>query len=104
MRLNDQAAIVTGAGSGIGRATALRFAEEGAKVVVVDVDRAAGEKTASLIKKNGGEGLVLNADVSKESDAKQIADQAASAFGKIDILVNNAAVFVFKGLDATVDE
>jgi NAD(P)-dependent dehydrogenase (short-subunit alcohol dehydrogenase family) len=104
MRLTDQAAIVTGAGSGIGQATAVRFAEEGAKVVVVDIDRAAGEKTVSLIKKNGGEGLVLNADVSKENDAKQIADQAASAFGKIDVLVNNAAVFIFKGLDATVDE
>jgi NAD(P)-dependent dehydrogenase (short-subunit alcohol dehydrogenase family) len=104
MRLNDQAAIVTGAGSGIGAATAMRFSEEGAKVVVVDIDGAAGEKTISLIKKNGGEGVAVNADVSKEKDAKQIADTAISAFGKIDILVNNAAIFIFKGLDATVDE
>src|SRR5207244_12440351 len=94
----------TAAWTRIGRARGVRWAEEGAKFVVLDVYRAAGEKTASLIKKNGGECLVLNADVSKENDAKQIADQAASAFGKIDILVNNAAVFVFKGLDATVDE
>jgi dihydroanticapsin dehydrogenase len=104
MRLNDQAAIVTGAGSGIGAATAMRFSEEGAKVVVVDIEGAAGEKTISLIKKNGGEGVAVNADVSKEKDAKQIADTAISAFGKIDILVNNAAIFIFKGLDATVDE
>jgi len=104
MRLRDQVAIVTGGGSGIGQATALRFAEEGAKVVVVDIDRAAGEETVSRIKKDGGEGLVTHADVSKENDAKQIAEQTKSAFGKIDVLVNNAAVFIFRGLDATVEE
>jgi NAD(P)-dependent dehydrogenase (short-subunit alcohol dehydrogenase family) len=64
MRLRDQVAIVTGGGSGIGQATAVRFAEEGAKVVVVDIDRVAGEETLSRIKKNGGEGLLAHADVS----------------------------------------
>lgn len=104
MRLRDQVAIVTGAGSGIGRATAVRFAEEGAKVVVVDIDRAGAEETVSLIKKNGGESLLVHADVSKENEAKQIADQAKGAFGKTDILVNNAAVFIFKGIEASVEE
>jgi NAD(P)-dependent dehydrogenase (short-subunit alcohol dehydrogenase family) len=104
MRLKDQVAIVTGAGSGIGQATAVRLAEEGAKVVVVDIDRAGAEETVSLIKKNGGKSLAVHADVSKENDTKQIAEQAKSAFGKIDLLVNNAAVFIFKGLDATVEE
>ena len=104
MRLKDQVAVVTGAGSGIGQATAVRFAEEGAKVVVVDIDRAGGEETVSLIKKNSGEGLTVHADVSKENEAKQIGGQAKDAFGKIDILVNNAAVFIFKGIEASVEE
>jgi len=79
MRLDNCTAIVTGAGSGIGEATAIRFAQEGAKVVVVDIDRAAGEKTLSSIKKNGGEGVAVDADVSKENDAKQMADTAVKA-------------------------
>jgi len=62
------------------QATAIRFAQEGAKVVVVDIDRAAGEKTLSSIKKNGGDGVAVDADVSKENDAKQMADTAVSAF------------------------
>jgi NAD(P)-dependent dehydrogenase (short-subunit alcohol dehydrogenase family) len=104
LRLRDQVAIVTGGGSGIGQATAVRFAEEGAKVVIVDIDRAAGEETVSLIKKVGGEGLTVQADVSKENEVKQIAAQTTSAFGKIEILVNNAAVFIFKGIEATVED
>jgi NAD(P)-dependent dehydrogenase (short-subunit alcohol dehydrogenase family) len=104
MRLKNRVAIVTGAGSGIGEATALLFAEEGAKVVVADLDEAGGKKTVAAIQKNGGEGLFVQADVSKEEDARRISDEAARVFGRVDILVNNAAAFVLKGFGATVED
>ncbi len=104
MRLKEKVAIITGSGSGIGRATALLFAEEGAKVVVVDINREAGERTTSLITDHGGDAVFVNADISKEEEARRISDEAVRAFGKIDILVNNAAVFVLKGLEATVED
>jgi len=104
MRLQDEVAIVTGSGSGIGRATAVRFAEEGAKVVVVDINRTGGEETVLLVKETGGHCLFVSADISKEKDAKRIAETAITEFGQIDVLVNNAAAFIFKGLDATVAE
>jgi dihydroanticapsin dehydrogenase len=104
MRLKDKVAIITGAGSGIGQATALLFAEEGAKVVIADVDTAAGQKTASDIKQKKGESHFLHADISQEEQAREIADETVRVFGKVDILVNNAAVFVLKGIDASVEE
>jgi NAD(P)-dependent dehydrogenase (short-subunit alcohol dehydrogenase family) len=104
MRLRDQVAIITGSGSGIGQATALRFSEEGAKVVVVDIDRAGAERTCSLIHQQGRESLLVNADISKEECARQITEDTKRAYGSIDILVNNAAVFVLKGLQATAED
>jgi NAD(P)-dependent dehydrogenase (short-subunit alcohol dehydrogenase family) len=104
MRLRDQVGVITGSGSGIGQETALRFAEEGARVVVVDVDRAGGEKTISTIKEKGGESLFVSADISKEEEVKRVVEETRKVFGTIDILVNNAAVFVLKGLEATVEE
>jgi len=96
---------VTGGGKGIGEATCVLFAEEGAKVVVADIDRDAGEGTVATIKENGGQAVFVEADVSQEEGAKSIADAAAKAFGKIDILVNNAAQFVFKTVEeATADD
>lgn len=104
MRLPGKVAIVTGAGSGIGRATAEVFGEEGGKVVVADIDPKGGEETVKMIGNKRGAAHFVQADISKETDAKRIAAEAVKAFGRIDILVNNAAAFVLKGFEATVDE
>ncbi len=104
MRLQGKIAIVTGAASGIGRATAELFAEEGAKVTVADIDAKGGEETVAHIHKHGGTAIFVMADISQEADAKKISDETAKAFGRIDILVNSAAVFVLKGFAATVEE
>lgn len=104
MRLKDKVAIVTGAASGIGRATAELFAEEGAKVVVVDVDAKGGEETVRSINGKGGAAHFVQADISKEADAKKISEEAIKSFGHIHVLVNSAAVFVLKGFQATVEE
>ena len=90
MRLNDKIAIVTGAGRGIGRAVALRFAEEGAKVVVDDVNNINGTSTVSAINDAGGEALFVNADVSDPTHAKSLIDETLDTYGTVDILVNNA--------------
>ena len=104
MRLKGKIAAITGAATGLGEATALLFAEEGAHVVVADFDDAGGERAVSEIRKKGAEALFVHADISKESDARGIAEEAVRVFGGIDVLVNNAAVFVLKGFDATVAE
>lgn len=104
MRLKDKVAIITGAGSGIGQATAELFGEEGAKVVVVDIDRAAAQVTVQKILDGRGSAHLIQADISKEDDARNISAEAVKAYGRIDILVNNAATFVLKGFDATIEE
>lgn len=92
MRLKDKVALITGAGQGIGRATAILFGEEGAKVVVVDLDAKFGEETAELIRKNGGEALFVQADVSKIEDAKKMVDVCVQKYGRIDVIFNNAGL------------
>lgn len=92
-RLKDKVAIVTGGAVGIGRATAELFVEEGAKVVVAD-----------LLMPEELEALFVETDISKEDDCRRVCDEAVRVFGKLNILVNNAAVFVLKGLEATVDD
>jgi NAD(P)-dependent dehydrogenase (short-subunit alcohol dehydrogenase family) len=101
MRLKDKVAIVTGAASGIGRATAELFAEEGAKVVLAEIDPKSGEGAARSIQSSNGTALFVQADISKEDDARRISDSAGQAFGRVDILVNNAATIVLMGFDAT---
>ena len=90
MRLDNKIAIVTGAGRGIGRAVALRFAEEGAKVVVDDVNDALGTETVAAITDAGGEALFVNADVSDAADAESLVRRTVDTHGTVDILVNNA--------------
>jgi dihydroanticapsin dehydrogenase len=104
LRLKDKIAIVTGAASGIGQATALRFAEEGATVVVADLDRTGGEKTVAMIRENRGSGFYVHADISNEAEARKITEQTLSACGYIDVLVNDAAVSIRKGFDATAED
>ena len=94
MRLEGKVAIVVGAGSsgpgmGNGKATAILFAREGAKVVAVDRNLAAAEETVALIKDEGGEAVAVEADVTKESDAKKLVDAAISTYGRLDVLFNN---------------
>ena len=91
-RLEGKTAVITGAGSGLGRETALLFAQEGAEVVVADIVFESAEKVVSEIKKAGGEACAVCADVSKEDDVKQMIEFAVEKYGKLDILYNNAGV------------
>jgi 3-oxoacyl-[acyl-carrier protein] reductase len=93
MRLKDKVAIITGASQGIGRAYALRFAREGARVVIADIRGDGARAVADEIEQGGGEALALRTDVSEEADTKTMAARTAERFGRIDILVNNAAIF-----------
>jgi len=104
MRLAGKVAIVTGAGAGIGRATALLFAAEGAKVVVADCDPQMGAETVSLIKQEGGEATFVQVDVSKVADAERMAKAAVETYGKLDILVNNAGIYMQANALETTEE
>ena len=103
MQLADRTVIITGAGSGIGRATARRFAAEGASVVVGDINDAAGMETVAAIESEGGTGRFVHTDVTVAAEVEAITSQAIDAYGGIDILVNNA--YFCDGDDIlTVDE
>ncbi len=91
-RLNGKVAIVTGAGSGIGRASAILFAKEGAKVVVADYDEKGGKETAAMIARAKGTAIFVKADVSKNADAKNLVAAAVRKFGKLNILYSNAGI------------
>lgn len=103
-RLKGKVAIVTGGSVGIGQATSEVFAEEGAKVVVANPNATAGEECARQIRLRGGEALFVQTDISKEEDCRNVCDRAVEAFGQLNILVNNGARFIFRGLEATVEE
>jgi len=92
MRLEGKVAIITGAGSGIGRETALLFAREGAKVVVADYVSEAGGETVRQIRESGGEAIFIKTDVSKASDVERMVKQTIEEYGKVDILHNNAGI------------
>jgi 3-oxoacyl-[acyl-carrier protein] reductase len=92
MSLGTKTAAITGAGSGMGRATARLFAERGADVAVIDIDGEAAEETVSLIGEDGGSAIAVTADSSEAADVEAFVDRTASAFGGIDVLHNNAGI------------
>jgi len=97
-RVKDEVAIITGSGNGIGKETAILFAEEGAKVVVTDVDVAGGEDTVKKIVETGGHAIFVKCDISHEAETIHLVEETVKAYGRIDILVNNAAIFVLKSI------
>jgi 3-oxoacyl-[acyl-carrier protein] reductase len=103
--LADKVAIVTGAGRGIGRAIAIRYAAEGARVVVNYVSRSdAADDTVETIRKAGGDAVAIAADVSRSADVDRLVAETLDRFGRIDILVNNAGVMVTKGVLETDED
>ncbi|MCY3638598.1 MAG: SDR family oxidoreductase [Chloroflexi bacterium] len=95
MRLEGKAAIITGGASGIGRAICELFAEEGARLTIADIDVEGGEQTLASVRAAGGEAQFIATDVSKEVDVQAMVQAAADAYGAVNILVNDAAAFVF---------
>ncbi|NLM54436.1 MAG: SDR family oxidoreductase [Firmicutes bacterium] len=105
MTLLGKVALVTGAGSGIGRAIALRFAEDGAKVVVADIKPDTAQAVVEEIKAKGGEAILAVCNIAKEEDVQAMVDAAINEFGTLDILVNNAGIMDnFEPLHEVTDE
>lgn len=90
--VSGQVALVTGASSGIGRASALAFAREGAKVVVTDVSVEGGEETVRLIQQNGGEALFVKTDVSQAAEVAALIAKTVATYGRLDCAHNNAGI------------
>ena len=92
MRLKGKVAIITGAASGIGRATALLFVKEGAKVVVADLDEAGGNEVIDQINSDGGEAMFVRTDVTSAADTQTMIKSTVDAYGKLDVMFNNAGI------------
>ena len=90
MRLKDKVAIITGAGSGFGEGMARRFAAEGARVTVNDINQSGGRRVAEAIVKDGGGAMFVAADVSRRADVKALVERTLAEFGRVDVMVNNA--------------
>ncbi len=90
--MKGKVALVTGGGSGIGKATAILFAEEGARVVVADIVPAGGEDTVRSIKENGGEAIFVKTDVTRSTEVSALVDKAVGAFGRLDCAFNNSGI------------
>lgn len=103
-RLKDKVAVITGSGMGLGQAMALLFSREGAKIVVPDINTAAGEETVDAIRAEGGDAVFVRADVSKGDDAERMISTAVESYGTVDVLVNNAGVQVEKNVPDTTEE
>jgi NAD(P)-dependent dehydrogenase (short-subunit alcohol dehydrogenase family) len=104
MRLDGKAALITGAGSGIGRESALLFAAEGAAVTVVDIEDDGGRETVAAIERAGGRAVYVHADVADAADAARMIASAEKAFGKLNVLFNNAGIMHSRDDDAVSTE
>jgi 3-oxoacyl-[acyl-carrier protein] reductase len=104
MRLKDRVAVVTGAARGIGRAVAWIFAGEGAKIVLVDLEKAGIEALQEEVRKRGGEALAVPCDVSKASEVKEMIEKVLRIFSRIDILVNNAGIIRRGTIESVTEE
>ena len=105
MRLQNKNAIVTGGGNGIGRAIARRFASEGARVTVAELEEDSGRETVGMIEQAGGTAFFVETDTSDPAAVKRAVGAAVAAHGDVDLLVNNAAAFVFGSIeDVTQDD
>jgi 2-hydroxycyclohexanecarboxyl-CoA dehydrogenase len=105
MAIEHPVAVITGAGAGIGKACAIRFAHEGTRVVVVDWEAGDGQATVDYLKSRGAEAIFCHADVSREEDCQRFARSAVDSFGRIDVLVANAGIRVFGSiLEATEED
>lgn len=98
-RVEGKVAIITGAASGLGKASAQLLAREGAKVVVTDINEAAGKAAVEEIKSEGGNAIFIRADVTSERDWSMVIEKTLAEFGKLDILVNNAGVLFHKNIE-----
>lgn len=104
MNFKDKVVLITGAGSGIGRKTAIMFAERGAKVAVNDISEERGKETVEMIKSNGGEAIFILGDISISSEAERIVKETIGTFGRLDILVNNAGIVLAGKVENTSEE
>ncbi len=104
MRLKDKVCIITGGAKGIGEATSYKFAEEGAKVVVADIDFAAAETAVANIKAKGGDALAVKVDVVNKESVAQMVEQTMKKYGRIDVLINNAGIIMDAQLSKMTDE
>lgn len=102
MRLMDKVVLITGSGNGIGRDAALRFAQEGAIVVTTDVSLEAAAATAAAVHEAGGRSTAHKLDVRCEADWKAVADEAVRQHGRVDVLLNNAGIFMIRPLAETM--
>jgi NAD(P)-dependent dehydrogenase (short-subunit alcohol dehydrogenase family) len=104
MRLRDKVAVITGSGGALGSVAAKKFSNEGAKLVITDINQEGGEKTVSEIKKSGGEAVFVKADLAKVPECEKVIGTAVDTFGNIDILYNNAGFELMKSAHEYTEE